>query len=802
MDGSRSLLKLYTVVKVENGHPSVITYQGFWHMIKSACEDLGWSVLLQDYRKAFPEPRTDLTGGMRFSQERLVRDAVGSGMSGLIGAPTRYGKCLGENEHVLMGCGVLTKAAKDVLAGDFVMGSDSQPKKVLAVCAGSDVMYQITPNKGDPWVCTQDHVLVLQCTDSPKFGGYKKGARVHVRLCDYLGWSKTRKHVFKQVQASLELPEQSVPFDPYIVGAFLGESCLGKPTITCSKVKKTEVSKAIQDWALKLGERISLPKSAQTDVANVLSGTTPLVVGLGLTAESVSHWQAAASAEGKTIPACYLRNSRAVRLQVLAGILDTAGNLKNHAGVEIATKYETLRDTLSHLCRSLGFRTTWTEKWVKLKSWTVPRVYYRFSISGNIDEIPFKTPRFKNQLKLAPKKSRPNPLTTGFKVTCLGLGNYAGMQIEGETQEFVMGNFTITHNSRVLINIARCFPDSNIVITAPGKDLVRQLFSEAKLMLSPRPVKMLGGGKNSSRIADDGVLVCSTDSLHKVDKDATDVLITDEPHAVATDTRIPQFNAFTRARRYGLGATLTGRFDNRDKIIEGLIGPVLTKVTYKEAVAEGAICPIEVVLIKYTFDPWPCSWFPQALSRVYHKNNKVAALTRYVCDNLIPPDWQTLLFVKNEEHAEFMSHSLSGCKWPVAMAKLLTSKERNTLTDEVKNSVHKRVICSDIYSQGMTFSDVRCLINLSGGGPYTSTIQKPGRLAEIRPDIGKTHGLLVDFMPVPTYWPTTSQMKDQVWRALTQNADARLEEYKTIGYGIHTVENPGQLNAVMKSLVL
>ena len=353
---------------------------------------------------------------------------------------------------------------------------------------------------------------------------------------------------------------------------------------------------------------------------------------------------------------------------------------------------------------------------------------------------------------------------------------------------------------RILWNIARAFPEASIVVTAPGKDLVRQLFEEAKKLLVGREIKMMGAGKGSSRTSTDGILVCSLDSLHRVDKTGTDILIIDEPHAIATDTRIPQVSSFKRARRYGLGATLTGRFDNRDKYVEGLIGPVLTRVTYKEAVAEGAICPIEVVMIKFTFDPFWCNYLPLALKRIYYQNQKIAALTKMLCDHLIPPTWQTLLFVKNEEHAEFMSHELSQCRWPVAMAKLLTTKARTQLTNEVKDSVHLRVLCSDIYVQGMTFSDLRCLVNLGGGGPYTSTIQKPGRLAEIRPEIGKTHGVLIDFMPVPSYQPSTQQMSEQVWRVLTSNAASRLKEYEDIGYGIHMVENPGQLKSVMQKL--
>lgn len=56
---------------------------------------------------------------------------------------------------------------------------------------------------------------------------------------------------------------------------------------------------------------------------------------------------------------------------------------------------------------------------------------------------------------------------------------------------------------------------------------------------------------------------------------------------------------------------------------------------------------------------------------------------------------------------------------------------------------------------------MRALINLFSGGPYTSVVQKPGRLAEIRLDIGTPLDLMFDITFVPNFYPSYDSMPDQ-----------------------------------------
>lgn len=321
----------------------------------------------------------------------------------------------------------------------------------------------------------------------------------------------------------------------------------------------------------------------------------------------------------------------------------------------------------------------------------------------------------------------------------------------------------------------------------PGADLLKQTYDEFKLDMPDRDIKQIGGGSRVKFQSED-LTICSMDSIHKIDPGPVRLLTIDEPHAVIASSRVDKLPAFAYARKYALGATLTGRYDGRDFLLEGLVGPVLAQRTYPEAVAEGAICPIKVMMIR-----WPLPSFTGDRDRAYKQllfeNELVGRCARYLSDVVIPRDWQMLYFIKTEDQADFLSDCV-GRDVSVAMAKKLTDKERNEMTERVRKNHIKRVICSDIYVQGVTFHEVMVLVNCGGGGASTTTIQKPGRLAEIRR--GKNAGLLIDFLfvgaePLPGQPTSNGEGAD----CMIREAGQRLAAYREIGYDVHIVERNG-----------
>lgn len=344
----------------------------------------------------------------------------------------------------------------------------------------------------------------------------------------------------------------------------------------------------------------------------------------------------------------------------------------------------------------------------------------------------------------------------------------------------------------LMVNTLRAFPRvRKVVWAAPGVDLLQQTVEDIRLQLPEREITGIFTGSKTKRVSDD-ITVCSFDSLHKVDIDGTNLLLVDEPHASVSEERAPLIARFKTTRVLGFGATLSGRFDNMDKLITGLIGPTWVERTFKEGVAEGALSPIRVYRIGVPFKWQPFSRRDVMYRRLVHNNPDFVSVVNQLVSNVIPDDWQTLTFVETKKQAEFMRKNVQESE--IAIADLMTPKERKSMFKAMRENQVKRCICTKIYSTGVTFSDLRCIVNACGGGGSISSTQKPGRLAEIRDN--KKRGYLFDFKfecsnPPP---PGENLTEDQArYRMIEGECNKRFEEYEKLGYEILDVDDPNSI---------
>lgn len=346
--------------------------------------------------------------------------------------------------------------------------------------------------------------------------------------------------------------------------------------------------------------------------------------------------------------------------------------------------------------------------------------------------------------------------------------------------------------------ICQAFPRAMTVITAPGVDLCKQLHDHFRDTL-PEGREILGvyTGSRNSRQSDD-ITICSVDSLYKMNENTTDLLIMDEPHALVSDKRLPCVAAFVKARKYGFGATLNGRFDKKDRLIVGMVGPILSNVTYAEAVAWKAIAPLKVLFVKVPFskDTVPGRWVDRDMvyKRLLTQSSRAAALVKRLVDEVIPEDWQTMAFIKDEKQAEFYLENAFPPHGTIAMAKRMKVREREDVTNRIAEGEIVRVLASNIYVQGLTFPDLKVVINLAGGGANTTAIQKPGRLLQTRP--GKNYGVMIDFM----FECRDQHMDTRInppYKGVVGECHARYKAYKEIGYDIEFVESADRAREIV-----
>ena len=133
----------------------------------------------------------------------------------------------------------------------------------------------------------------------------------------------------------------------------------------------------------------------------------------------------------RKIPQEYLTASAVDRAALLAGLIDTIGT-PNRDGFEITNGWDDMGDSICFLARSLGLRVISSGIFIRM--------------SGDCSALPFRT-RHKIALKRRLKK---NAMMMGFSVKSIGPGEYAGFELDGDGR-FLLGDFTITHNSALML---------------------------------------------------------------------------------------------------------------------------------------------------------------------------------------------------------------------------------------------------------------------------------------------------------------------------------------------------------------
>ena len=371
------------------------------------------------------------------------------------------GKCLKKDTPIIMYDG-LVKNVQDVQVGDLLMGDDSKPRKVLSLARGKDKMYDVIPVKGDKYTVNQEHILCLKASGFPKWT-HKSNTNYNIQ---WIEDNKFQSKTFTYNSSNQQLMNQSAE-------DFFREI-----------LRNSQTNESIMEISIKDYLKLSTKKK------NVLKGykvpieflekdlqTDPYKIGYCLGSKTKISSQDASILTMVHIPMIYKCNSRENRLKLLAGLLDSGGYLSN-GGFKFSTKKETLINDVIFLARSLGFAcykqikpTTWTYKGVK-KHGTA----FRTHINGaGIEQIPTlisrKQATYRKQIK--------DSLVTGIKVKYVNEDDYYGFVIDGN-RRFLLGDFTVTHNTATSIAIAEGMKNAKRVMILTPASLRANYIEELK----------------------------------------------------------------------------------------------------------------------------------------------------------------------------------------------------------------------------------------------------------------------------------------------------------------------------------
>jgi len=367
----------------------------------------------------------------------------------ILESPQGTDKCLARGTRVLMHDGS-SRAVEDVRAGDVLLGPDSEPRRVLETTRGVGPLRKIVPTKGADWVCNDKHILTVALHekrgyhDAPvtDFVPHKWGSR----------HAPSNKYAMQVRSPAINFPQRDVSVEPYLVGLWLGDGTCGKPEIT-------NVEPEVHMYCREAAPRHSV--EYRTRISNhdcpiiLLHGRggnqkgVPNQYRRGKPHPLLAVFNKCVVAGEKRIPREYLVNATKSRMELLAGLIDSDGNLDRCGIYIIPTKWAGLRDDILFLARSLGFAAYSRIGTSTIKSIGFSGQYHYITISGDLSRVPVKVPR----KKAAPRKQVKDVLRTGFRVEDAGVGEFFGFELEGDGR-FLLEDFTITHNSSGLRALA------------------------------------------------------------------------------------------------------------------------------------------------------------------------------------------------------------------------------------------------------------------------------------------------------------------------------------------------------------
>jgi superfamily II DNA or RNA helicase len=383
---------------------------------------------------------------------------VGSG--GILEVPCGAGKCVGVNTPILMYDGTI-KMVQDIKVGDVIMGDDSTPRNVLTLARGREMMYKVIPNKGDPYIVNESHILSLKYSSAVN-KHTPKGTVIDMPVLDYLNLPKSyhgKGGVLVGYRVPIVFPKQDYDIEPYALGYWLGD---GHSSGTGFTTEEAEVVEYFKNYAESLSCNIKQGTDSITTRHSLHYSFTGKIIENKRTGNTfLEMCRKNNLVNNKHIPHNYKCNDRAVQLEVLAGLIDSDGYYHDNC-YEITQKNETLLDDILFVARSLGFAAykTACKKYCMYKGEKREGTYYKASISGKgLEDIPVKCSRKKAHTR----KQIKDALNTRIRLEKLDIDDYYGFEIDGN-RRFVLGDFTVTHNTVMALKIISNLKKKTLII--------------------------------------------------------------------------------------------------------------------------------------------------------------------------------------------------------------------------------------------------------------------------------------------------------------------------------------------------
>ena len=340
-------------------------------------------------------------------------------------APRGHAKAQALSSRVLTPHGWTTIGRLNV--GDSVVGSNGKPTRVIALHPiGKMDLYRVTTRDGRSTLCNGEHLWTVQ---TPSNTGEKFVTRTTAELASNMSasrfdWRDRSSYVeyrhFIPTVAPVEMAEQPLPIDPYVLGVWLGDG-------TSSDGSVTSADPEIFTY---FPEQYNIKKRKAAYLYSVL----------GLRKEL----RLAGLLKNKHIPDVYMRSSIRQREALLQGLIDTDGTVQADGHVFDFTNTNLhLVSQVAELVRSLGGTATLGENWTTCngKSFYSERLTCKVPRGITPCRLSRKIARWKGSLKT-------RSAIVDIRFECHDLARC--ITVAAPDGLYVTDDYLLTHNSSIV----------------------------------------------------------------------------------------------------------------------------------------------------------------------------------------------------------------------------------------------------------------------------------------------------------------------------------------------------------------
>ena len=249
--------------------------------------------------------------------------------------------------------------------GDEVSSVDGLPSYITGIFPqGQKQVYRVTFSDGRSTRCCADHLWQVYYRD------WNAGRVLATEaLIKKLATRRYQKRLWIDMPVVAGRHDSSLPLDPWVLGALIGDGGLSGGAIRFSSASQETIDR----MAERLPDVCQIRRIANTsyDYAVTMKERTRTANGWptpNFAAEALRDLGLfGLRSEEKFLPRIYLDGSKPQRLDLLRGLLDTDGWVERHGSVCFGTSSKRLADDVCELARSLG---AWCSIRPRQKSYT------------------------------------------------------------------------------------------------------------------------------------------------------------------------------------------------------------------------------------------------------------------------------------------------------------------------------------------------------------------------------------------------------------------------------------------------